>query len=1240
MATCFCFASAYAGDYEDAWKAVEKHDLKQAEKLFESAIKSGNKKEEALLSLCYIYQYAVQADMATETFTKYSNIATSPEPAIFALWDKESVLGGYGRKEGLQLKNLEWLLEEAKVNGSIKNAATYYNSIHVLRKADYDDYDEYNEKVDGIKEWQFVGPFDNLQNSGMAEEFGPLEKPDGNAVFETQYNAEIKWFKPKYVQNDGWVTPGYYIPGNSDLIYAQSFVNSPDAQEAILCLGFSGTAKVYLNDVLLFEESKTVITEMDAYKFKVQLKSGYNRVVVKLGYNNVSYPNFMVRFTDDNYRPLPGLSAKSSPQKYAKATGEMPDEIPHFSYTYFEDKIEKSPKDVVNYLLLSDALFRNYQTDEAGKILNKAAEMYPENPFVREGLMTLYQKTSNDTEEGKQRQWFLENQKKSYFSMMYELGEEFEQEKFEEAEVSLNEIKDNYGSSMYTDLVEVQLLFSNKKVMEGVAQVDKLFKKYPHDSQILSIKHNLDKEMNNDPKAAARLLEKYLDNHFEYNVVRTLGREYDAMGKNKETIKLYEEYSEIFPFDTDMYSDLANMAFERKDYAAALAYLDEVTAVAPYSFSNFSQIALIHENKGDEKKAIEYYERALEYNPFQYDTREQLRKLTKKPDISDYLDFTDPEDAEEKFGLSDVSEDYSFYYLLDEVTQVIYANGPSETYFQYMIQVLKKDGLETWQRFSLPNGGGRLTILESDLWKEDGSKGELETYGGEIVATDLEVGDKIYVKYKTRSFVRGRSSKYFSQKYAFSSFVPNGRCAYRLIIDENTDYQHKMVNGDIKPTFDAFEGFKVASWEAIKPKVIEEEKYMPTFSDISTFLHISSGNDWKDIVDWYQDISAQQAKMDYSLEEALEEIFPEGYSNLSEDERAKKIYYHLLDRTTYSSIPFRQSGIVPQKAADAYSTGLADCKDISTLFATLAREVGLDVDLVLINTGDSGYKDVVLPSLDFNHCIVKVNSGTEPHYLELTDRYLPYGSLYANHQNASILEIPFKNKISAASLKAMDVKAKKADCIYRNQKMTIVGRDMNIEVETVKTGASAARSRSHYDGLSNKEQKDALERAVGSEVENAITIESIDFDNLEELGDSLEYTYKYKLDKAVVKIGSMQTFEIKLSDVLANNRIIDTNEKRVHPVAYQFYERVDLYEENLEVNIPAGKQFVELPQTTSLSFGGSKYTISFDKVSANKLMINRKFVSDRKIIETGETAKFMEYMQQIQELENSILAYR
>jgi hypothetical protein len=74
--------------------------------------------------------------------------------------------------------------------------------------------------------------------------------------------------------------------------YAQTFFNLDSEQTLIFKLGTGKATKVWLNDVLIFEETEDYMTELDAYSIKVNVPKGNNRILIKT--TNTAYSYFIL----------------------------------------------------------------------------------------------------------------------------------------------------------------------------------------------------------------------------------------------------------------------------------------------------------------------------------------------------------------------------------------------------------------------------------------------------------------------------------------------------------------------------------------------------------------------------------------------------------------------------------------------------------------------------------------------------------------------------------------------------------------------------------------------------------------------------------------------------------------------------------------------------------------------------------------------------------------------------------
>src|SRR6185369_11120234 len=243
-------------------------------------------------------------------------------------------------------------------------------------------------------------------------------------------------------------------------------------------------------------------------------------------------------------------------------------------------------------------------------------------------------------------------------------------------------------------------------------------------------------------------------------------------------------------------------------------------------------------------------------------------------------------------------------------------------------------------------------------------------------------------------------AEHFWSDFAFNSTYPAKVSRYSILVPNERKFTAQTYNTDLKPQVsDAGGENKLWVWEMNNVPRIEGESYMPAYSDISQKLVITSIPDWNYVANWYSDLSNVKVKADFEIKEKVQELFA-GKEKLSDLEKAKIIYNYIEENYSYSDVPFLHSALTPQRASRTLDSRLGDCKDLAVLFTSMAKEVGLDANLVLVDTRDQGEKDLDLPAIGFNHCIAQLKAGGKNYFIELTDKNLPFGCMPENLINA------------------------------------------------------------------------------------------------------------------------------------------------------------------------------------------------------------------------------------------------
>lgn len=1230
------FLVSNATDYEDAWKAIGNKSYTQAKLLLQKATQSPETSLDAYLTLTLLQTYEGKEDEMKEMMGRI--IADPGRNAyIYSLWFNGAVIGQYGKKQPYQFNLINKIIQDDSFNGSLQTAAHYVKAMHYLLSNELDNARQEWASMGAIEDWQLVGPFENLSGSGFNAANGPLTSADPASRFTGINNVEVNWFTPSKMNKEGWLFTGPHLPERSVILYAQTFVKSSDDMRVLLNAGCNGSLKVWVNDGLILSEAKERTTELDYYKNYCTLKKGYNRILVQLGYTNNSFPNFIIRFTDEKLNAVKNLTATTQVQPYAKgASAPGTTSLKHFAEDFFEKKLISEPGNLLNYILLSQTYLRDQRTTEARQIIEKALKLSPNNPLLRFELIQCLIKAENRTLLLQEVEWLKENDPESYINYQWKISNFMDEEKYIEAEDALTKMVAAYGEDENAMEKKATILGKLEKINELVELINKSFSKYPENISFLSMMYNVKKMVDKDAKGALTVYENFLQSNFNYDVITTLASEYKDQGLNEKYLSVLMKLHEQLGYDPRFASALSTYYFEQRNYHKALQYAQEALQLAPYTGGYWQDVAAIQEEMNNKAAAIASYKKAIYYDRTNYDARKKLMMLEQKTDPNKLLPQTDVY-ALIKKAETLADEDYS--YLLDEKGTVIYDEGASEEYTTYVTKIYTQKGIDAWKELYLPYNPNMQTLLveKSEVVKANGSKVPAERNEDHIVFTGLEAGDAIYVKYRVQNYSSGRLGKEFWDKFIFNSFALSATARYTLIIPKNYKFNSQVINSTLKASVKDAEDFKIYTWELKDLPAVKNESLMPPLNDVGTVLHLSTLKSWADVANWYSDISYQNVMDNFDLEALHNEIFADAKA-LTTLEKAKRIYNYIVTNIRYSSVSFRQSGLIPQSVSKTISTRLGDCKDLATLFVALAAKAGIPAQLVLIDTRDNGLKDMILPSMEFNHCIALAQVNGKEYYIELTDSNLPFGSLPNDLYNALALVIPPHGQKSNAALKPLVAVNRTPEKIIRDVMVTVNGKDENLSVVVNRFGSLTSGWREEYATLSAEKQKEGYEKSLSNSYKNPVKLENVSFTGLSSLSDSLVTNYTYTVKNEVIEAGSMKMLKVPFIDLVATMDNF-SSDKREFPIEYWNYENTDYYQTTVTIQLPAGQKFLEIPTDQNFSFKGSVYSIKYLQEGA-KLKVQRTVKLERQNVAPGDYEQFKKFFNDIVETESKYIPFK
>lgn len=158
-----------------------------------------------------------------------------------------------------------------------------------------------------VKDWYFLGPFDNSGNEGFAKQFPPETKIDLGATYAGKDELSIAWFRPFGYDSSGYVDlNALFSPNDFAVSYALTYVNSLREREAQIRFGSEDGIKIWLNDkeIFSYNVSRPAVADDDAVS--VKLKKGWNKILLKVSDTWGGW-GFYFRATDLDGNPIEDL---------------------------------------------------------------------------------------------------------------------------------------------------------------------------------------------------------------------------------------------------------------------------------------------------------------------------------------------------------------------------------------------------------------------------------------------------------------------------------------------------------------------------------------------------------------------------------------------------------------------------------------------------------------------------------------------------------------------------------------------------------------------------------------------------------------------------------------------------------------------------------------------------------------------------------------------------------------------
>ena len=1203
---------------EQAWQAWAKHDQPAVETYFKSALEIDPLNTRARTGLYYLYEMQEKYGQAWQQLKSILKNAANPHAWLYPALSSATA-GSVSR-----LQREEWIgflkdyLDEQKPPGVLKYIITQSIGRTYESMGEWDNADDYYKKSGPVTEWKLLGPFDNISASGFGKIFPPEEEINYQRTCKGKNDISIKWIDIPMVRRDQWIDFDLYYRGfDESVFFALTHFRNPEKRKIQLRIGTSGALKVFLDDREIFADDIEKDNDLDTYILQMELQAGWHRILLKLAKSEDNRANFLLRITDTKGEPLQDIIFDKQRSTFDAPAGQAHAQIiANFAESYFENLIKQTPQQVENYILLAQSLNRNDKAARAEGILKKALEIAAGNPLVYFHLLESYRRQKKNDDYRTTMNLLYNERVRLPFVLKYKFNTFIENKEQSKAQKVYDQYTQLCPQSADAYQMKIKLLSLRKDREAMSAAILEAWDKYPYDLNALVFYVTYivlsEKKYDKAIAAAEKLTEKYPTRFSCQYLANLYLRAQNFDGWQKNTKKMAKRW----PDAINELKNTANVYFQVKQFQSAKEIVERLITVAPYSYDLWAFSAIIERSMDNSAQAVENFRRSLALRATNYDAREELRNTLGKPPVFDSFSSFKTDSLIKSAPSQEQYPNDGALILLDDTRRVVYPKGASEVKAELLVKLFNDHGIDVFKEYWINSNAylQQLIIDKAVTIKADGSEIDADVSGSQVVFKSLEANDYIYLTWRQRDYFKGDLAQQFWDEAFFESWYPAKIIRYAVLTPPDYKFSYKAQRVDAEPVqTKKVETGVIHSWIIKDQPAVNPEYQMPRISDFAKKIVFSSIPDWGYISKWYADVTVSKIKPTREIEDKVKEILA-SVQPLTEEEKIARLHRFVTENIHYSNVSFRQSALIPQKARDVLNTRMGDCKDMATLFLSMLQTQDIPGKYVLVNTIDSGLNKTVLPSIAFNHVIVKIERPGKDIYADLTARNYALNTLPFGDYGAFSLEIGD----GAAGPGYLPTAKLFSNNIFRKGRIEIGKKnEALIHKENVRSGYFAGSFRSTYRDLGRADRNKEMLEILSKEFSN-VQLDTFFIEHIDQLKPTLRYHCTFRVQNYLAEAGSFKLLKIPWTDEVKPMKML-SYEKRHYDI--ENYTASDTISEKIEIVLPKGYRPFEFKKHINFDSKFGFYDVHFS-LKENLLTGTRKMIYRMKTIPKEDYADF------------------
>lgn len=1223
---CLAFISFCGASVKHGYQELLNNDIEAARLTFTEASKGffDQKKAQGFIGLSLVEAWYGNSDLQAEHCLHAIDLHFSRstfEPCHQALY-----LQARNMRQGNKQRLIKVAERAINLWPGEAFSSNLYGEVQNYLKADGDvqKVKENTSSMGFIHDWKMVGPFNNISNSAFYRSSDVESGFDFTEEYDGENGLKLEWKDFRHGSSELWIFLNFYQNVKNSANYFATTLISTRAQNAILSFGVSGSYQIWLNGDLYLESKTFQNSGMDELKVEVPLLKGDNSLLLKLGHTQDKISNFALRLLDQDNKPLI-LEQSNTPQGRVRSTlGKKQRWHNQWELELLSGVRDNHAQSMVLYM---NRLLLKEEFESAIELALKMKTKYSNSAWLYLALNEIYMRRGDKTLAqlyiDKAHRITPSHYKTWRFELERVLAEGNPQKSLSYFQNKPTQIRLN--RDLHLKLLSIYHSLNDETSL--LSLLDILEQKYSDDSSVLKLLYKI-RLRNQNPQRADQILATMKKNFgYHSTTAQVFFDAYLREGKMVEAAQFLEKVISIQTSATGYLEKLSALFFEMKSYDQSIYFANQILIINPWVSSAYELKMKIFEMQGLNDSLDQTFAQYMKINFYDYKMLDRYQELKNISPWSSLTADYDLDSLKKSALLWSERQNANSIFLLNQVSNIVHVGGGFEVYERSLVEILDQKGVDEWKETNINYHGNyeKVKIQKAAVVKPNGQSLSADTQGTKIVFKNLEPGDIIEIKWRRRHFYPGKLAKNFDSKFYLAKSIPVLRYHFETIYPLGTDFKVKQHLNKVKPAQFTHQGREFQVWTLDTVQAYKPENRSVTQDVAWPWIQVSSFPNWMTIKSWYAGLTSSKSEITPELISLADSLFA---NSKTTEAKIQKVHEFITDKIRYSSVSFRQAGYIPQSAIKSYTTRVGDCKDMSVLAQTLLKIVGVESNLVLVETRDES-SAAWLPGLDFNHCILKTPRG----YVDFTALHNSWKFLPKMDQGARALVV---DKDSNSGLVWLPKSDQKSEYIHRISYDTLkIDGSFVRHVQSIRTGNHAASFRSSLKHEKLDEKRKALIKTLRASF-NSAELGAYKWSGVGSNDSTIQYSYDFKAEDAAFINTKTISFPMPWSDKLRTRYLVREKERKFQLEDWDVGVFFGQRKHTMHLKLPEGYHLLDMPQPMRIEnkfgFYSSTYTMKGSQLEAQ-----REFWLYPKNVEPEDYSAYRRFMNQVVTSDNGIL---